>query len=187
MSDVNYYNTEFGDDILLKIIIEDEADASKKTFVIGRMESIRYEDTEELKEVRAIGTKYRVDARTTNFRGIFRCRMRPSAVNTRLLQYALGARVAESDNISLGNTLLADAIYDGDVTPPIMMPSDDLRYVVPYTIRVEIRNVRTGFQDELDDLVFTRRSKDVTQGDFTVMELEGEYGYSKLASSLKNS
>ena len=188
MSDANYYSTEFGDDILLKIIVEDgESDGSEKVFTIGRMESVRYEDTEELREVRALGTKFRVDARTTNFRGVFRARMRPSSVNTRLLQFALGARVAEGDDLGNANALLADDVWEGNVTPPIMIPETDQKYVVPYTFRVEVRNVRTGFQDELLDLIFLRRSKDLSQGDFTVMELEGEYGYSRLSSSLKHS
>ena len=119
MSDANYYNTEFGDDILLKIVIEDGGpDGAEIEYKIGRMESIRYEDSEELREVRVIGSKFRKDARTTNFRGIFRARMRPSAVNSRLLQFALGARVAQGDDLGNANALLADGIWDGDVTPP---------------------------------------------------------------------
>jgi len=188
MSNLNYYNTEFGDDIILKMLVVggDNLTNDLVEYTLGRLDSIRYEDSEELREVRAIGTKFRVDARTTNYRGVFRCRFRATAINMRLIQQALGARMNEGT--SDVNSLLSDAISAGTVTPPEMhgagTADDPSKYVAPLRFTIQIRNLRTGFEDTLHDCIFTRRSKDIGQGDFTIIEMEGEFGYSNPSSSI---
>jgi len=183
---VKKFSTEFGDDIILKFIVPDAKIAgSTVEFNIGRMETIRYEDSEELKEARGIGSKFRIDSRTTRFRGILRCTLKPTAINMGIIQYALGAFVSSGEEITPENSsLIIDGLFSGDDTIPFIL--SDTKYFVPYSFKIQIRNVRTGYMDELYNVKFTRRVKEVREGEFTIMELEGEYDYSLMSSDIVN-
>ena len=180
---LTYNNTEFGDDIILTVTVQDADNIGDtlNTYILGRLDSIRYEDNEDLREVRGVGSKFRLDARTTNFRGVFRCRFKSSAINMRLLQLALGALMREG-SLTV-NDLLAENLQ---TRVPSMLGTGDTaipyRYVAPFKFDIKVLNMRTNTSDTLKNCVFTRRSKDVSQGDFTIVEMEGEYSHSELSS-----
>lgn len=185
----NYYSTEFGDDIIIKFSIPDaQSNGQIIEYTLGRIENIRYEDTEEARFARGVGSKFAIDSRTTRFLGNLRCNFKPTALNMGILQYALGALIETGKNIDdspATNLMLMNQIFAGVKSPPLVL--EDGNYIAPFRFSISIRNIRTGFQDELYNVLFTRRGKEVREGDFSLIELEGHYTFSLLSSTEVNS
>jgi len=189
MANSGKFNTEFGDDIIIKVSIPDasEGDNANVEYVVGRMDTLRFEETEEYREVRGIGSKFRVEGRTTRFRGTVRCSFKPTQINMAIFQYTLGAKVPQGQEINDQVTsLLMSKIYSDGIDT--YKSTNDSRnfYVAPYDFTIEAFNIRKNVKSIFYGVKFTRRSKSINEGDYSVIELEGEYDYAIHSSDIFN-
>jgi len=179
------YKADHSVDIILKLVGETNyIDASGNSItlpsfldtnaqVIGRIQSIRWDETNELSKIHGYGTNHPYEMRPANYGGVFRTRI--YHINYEVFKYALGVIIDETtSNPSLLHQLMSTA------SPTDLLLKETFlngQHYVPYTFTIEVINLRKNTKHVLHNVVFTRRVFDGTQGDFQSAEFEGEFTY----------